>query len=38
MGQGTLVNAGRGYVHFIVTENGRQSHRLAYGIAVKEAS
>lgn len=23
---------GRGYVHFIVNDNGRQYHRLAYGI------
>ena len=22
---------GRGFIHFIVTENGRQYHRLAYG-------
>jgi hypothetical protein len=35
--QGT-DEAGRGYVHFIVTENGRESHRLAYGIQVQEAS
>ena len=23
---------GRGYVHFVVNEDGRQYHRLAYGI------
>jgi hypothetical protein len=27
---------GRAFVHFIVRENGRESHRLAYGIAVTQ--
>lgn len=32
------MERGRGYVHFIVRENGREYHRLAYGMPVGETS
>lgn len=31
-------HGGRGYVHFVVNEEGRQYHRLAYGIERETAA